>query len=90
MSNENQNKITFARLKRYLKRIGFDQSVTMEQTVAFHHEGSGVIVTLTVPEDGVSIRSADLLSILVRLEIHGIESKDGIRQLQQGQIPVAA
>lgn len=90
MSKESQNSVTFDRLKDYLERIGFNRSLAMESTVAFHHDDSGVIVTLSVPEDGVSIRPADLLSILVRLESNGIETEDGIQKLRQGEIPIAA
>lgn len=90
MPNENQNSVTFERLKQYLKSAGFNRSLAMENTIAFHHEESGVIVTLTVPEDGTTIRDADLMSILIRLENNGIETEDRIRQLRHGQIPFAA
>ena len=51
MPNENKDSVTFERLKQYLKSAGFNRSLAMENTIAFHHEESGVIVTLTVPED---------------------------------------
>ena len=90
MPNENQNSVTFERLKQYLKSAGFNRSLAMENTIAFHHEESGGIVTLTVPEDGTTVRDADLMSILIRLENNGIETEDRIRQLRHGQIPFAA
>ena len=90
MSNENQNQITFNHLKDYLERIGFNRSTAIESSLAFRHDDSGVIVSLSIPEDGVSIRPADLLSILVRLESNAIESEEGIWKLRQGQIPTAA
>ena len=90
MPNENKDSVTFERLKQYLKSAGFNRSLAMENTIAFHHEESGVIVTLTVPEDGTTIRDADLMSILIRLENNGIETEDRIRQLRHGQIPFAA
>ena len=90
MPNENKDSVTFERLKQYLKSAGFNRSLAMENTIAFHHEESGVIVTLTVPEDGTTVRDADLMSILIRLENNGIETEDRIRQLRHGQIPFAA
>ena len=90
MSNENQKEITFDRLSKFLISVGFSRSAKVNQTMAYHHDETGTIVTLTIPVEGQGVRSADLLSILVRLENQGIVEELALSQLRNGRIPFAA
>ena len=90
MSHENQNEIDFDGLQDFLREIGFDQSVKINNSLAFHHRESGAIITLTVPTDGRTVRPADLLSISMRLEAQGLASETVLDQIKSGKLPVAS
>lgn len=90
MSKEDQGKITFERLKQFLVAIGFDQPATVGGTLAFHHHESETLVMLSIPNDGVSVRPADLLSVLVRLERQELVSESVLTQFRNGKLPMAS
>lgn len=90
MSHENQNEITFEGLQRFLRRVGFDQSAKIEKSLAFHHHESGTMIVLSIPEDGRTVRSADLLSVLMRLETQGIVDDSVLEQFKLGKLPMAS
>jgi len=90
MSHENQNEITFEGLQRFLRRVGFDQSAKIENSLAFHHHESGTMIVLSIPEDGRTVRSADLLSLLMRLETQGLADDSILEQFKSGKLPMAS
>ena len=90
MSHENQNEIEFDRLQDFLREIGFDQSVKINNSLAFHHRESGTIITLSIPKDGRTVRSADLLSIAMRLEAQGLATESVLDQIKSGKLLVAS
>ena len=90
MSQENQSEITFDGLRQFLCRIGFDQPAAMRNSLAFHHHDTGTIIVLSIPEDGRSVRSADLLSVLTRLETQGILDDSALAQFKSGKLPMAS
>ena len=90
MPNENQNEITFDGLQQFLCRIGFDQPAKIEKSLAFHHRESGAIIVLSIPKDGHSVRSADLLSVLMRLENHGLADDSVLDKFRAGKLPMAS
>jgi hypothetical protein len=90
MSGESQNGITFDGLKQFLCRIGFDQPAKMRNSLAFHHPESGTIILLSIPKDGRSVRSADLLSVLIRLENQGLVDDSALDQFRSGKLPMAS
>lgn len=90
MSHENQNEITFEGLQRFLRRVGFDQSAKIENSLAFHHHESGTMIVLSIPEDGRTVRSADLLSVLMRLETQGLVDDSVLEQFKLGKLPMAS
>ena len=90
MSQENQGEITFAGLKQFLCRIGFDQPAIIDRSLAFHHRESGTIIALSIPSDGRSVRSADLLSVLMRLENQGLVDDSALDQFRSGKLPMAS
>ena len=90
MSHESQNEISFDGLQEFLRSIGFDQSVRMNNSLAFHHRGSGTIITLTIPADGEAVRPADLLSIAMRLESQGLVDGAVLEQFKLGRLPLAS
>ena len=90
MSANIQSEVTFERLKQFLLTIGFEQPARANNTLAFHHRESETIVMLTVPDDGRSVRPADLLSILVRLENKGLVPESVLAQFRLGKLPAAS
>ena len=90
MPPENQNEITFEGLKQFLCRIGFDQPAKIDGSLAFHHRESGTIIALSIPSDGRSVRSADLLSVLMRLENQELVDDSALDQFRSGKLPLAS
>lgn len=86
----NQSEITFNGLKEFLVRIGFEPSFQSETSLAFQHPDSGTLILLSIPDDGQSVRPADLLSVLVRLECQGLVDDATIRQFRAGKLPLAS
>ena len=89
-SDSSQGEITFEKLKRFLLEVGFDQSACVSNTLAFHHRESGALVMLSIPKDGKSVRPADLLSVLIRLENYGLVSQSVLGQFKRGKLPMAS
>ena len=87
MSAANQNEITFDGLGEFLSRIGFDQRAEIGNSLAFQHHKSGTIIVLSVPSDGRSVRSADLLSVVMRLENEGLVPDEVLEQFKAGKLP---
>jgi len=90
MSRESQDEITFDGVKHYLCRVGFDQPIKLNRTLAFQHSVSGTLIMLSIPPDGRTIRPADLLSMQMRLEKDGLVDDAALAQLKSGQLPDAA
>lgn len=90
MLDKNQNEITFEGLQKFLCHIGFDQHAKMDNSLAFHHRESGTIILLSIPKDGRSVRSADLLSVLMRLENQGLVDDSALDQFKSGKLPIAS
>ena len=90
MSHENQDEITFQGLQRFLRRVGFDRSAKIENSLAFHHHESGTMIVLSIPKDGRTVRSADLLSVLMRLETQGLVDDSVLEQFKLGKLPMAS
>jgi len=90
MLDKNQNEITFEGLQNFLRRIGFDQPAKVGNSLAFHHPESGTIILLSIPKDGRSVRSADLLSVLIRLENQGLVDDSVLDRFKSGKLPMAS
>ena len=90
MTIENPNEMTFEGLKHFLIRIGFDQPAKISNSLAFHHVGTETIIVLTITEDGRTVRDADLLSVLVRLEAQVLADNAALDQFRRGVLPLAS
>lgn len=90
MSRASQNEVAFDALQDFLRENGFDQSVKINNSLVFHHRKSGTIITLSIPADGRTVRSADLLSIAMRLEAEGIVGESVLDQIKSGELPMAS
>ena len=90
MSHDIRNEITFDGLQQFLRHVGFDQSAKIDNSLAFHHHESGTIIVLSIPKDGRSVRSADLLSVLMRLETQGLVNDSVLEQFKSGRLPMAS
>jgi len=90
MSEKSRDKIEFDKLQKFLGEVGFDKSVRLNETIAFHHSQSGTIVTLAVPKNGQDVRPADMLSILVRLENAGLVGETELQDFRNGTLPLAS
>ncbi len=90
MSNGTQNELTFGGLQKFLCRVGFELPAKINNLLAFHHPDSGTIIVLSIPEDGRSVRSADFLSVLMRLESVGLVDDSEIEQFKSGRLPMAS
>jgi len=88
--NQNPSSISISAMQDYLKSIGFALCAQSGQSLAFRHEGTGTIVTLTPPAEGEQIRAADFLSIKTRLEMQDLVSEDAVAIFNQGRLPVAS
>ena len=88
MPAANQNEITLEGLGRFLGRIGFDQRAEIGNSMAFHHHQTGTIIVLSVPSDGRFVRSADLLSVAMRLEAEQLVSDEMLEQFKAGKLPM--
>lgn len=89
MPRESQSEITFDGLKQFLCDIGFEQPVKIENSLAFQHD-TGTIVLLSIPDDGRTVRPADLLSVLMRLEHQGLIGDAALKQFRSGVLPKAS
>lgn len=90
MSQVSQNEITFVGLQKFLHDIGFDESTRINNALALHHPESGTLITLSIPTDGQAVRSADLLSVAVRLENQGLVDDFVLQQFRAGKLPKAS
>ncbi len=90
MSHQSQNEITFEGLQQFLRRVGFDQPARIDNSLAFHHRDSGTIIVLSIPKDNRSVRSADLLSVLMRLEAQGLVDDWVLEHFKSGKLPMAS
>ena len=90
MPHESQNEIAFDALRDFLLQIGFDRSFEVNSSMAFHHEESGTIITVSIPAEGQHVRSADLLSIAMRLEAQGLVGESELEQFRSGKLPMAS
>jgi hypothetical protein len=90
MSHDTPNEITFDGLRRFLVQVGFDQSAKISGSLAFHHHESRTIVVLSIPEDGRSVRSADLISVVMRLETQGLVDDSVLEHIRSGRLPMAS
>ncbi len=90
MSNESQDRITFDRLQQFLRSIGFEQPARLNNSLAFHHRESGTILTLSIPSDGRSVRAADLLSVVMRLESAALVDDSVLEKFKSGKLPIAS
>lgn len=90
MPPESQNDITFEGLKDFLLRIGFETSVQSENSLALQHPDSGTLILLSIPKDGQTVRPADLLSVIVRLEYQGLVDEAALNLFRAGKLPLAS
>lgn len=90
MSNDSQDELTFDGLRNFLCRVGFELPAKINNSLAFHHPDSGTIIALSIPEDGRSVRSADVLSVLMRLESEGLVDDCELEQFKSGKLPLAS
>lgn len=90
MSQGNRTEITFDGLKKFLRQIGYDQILQCSRSLVFRHPRSETLVMLSIPDDGCSVRSADLLSIRVRLENQGLIDDAAVSELEAGRLPMAS
>jgi hypothetical protein len=58
--------------------------------LAFFHPITETMIVLSIPADGRSIRSADLLSVLMRLEADGLADDATLEQFRAGKLPLAS
>ena len=87
--HEDQNEITFDGVTHFLRLVGFDQPVRVNGTLAFQHDDAGTLVILSIPQDGLSVRTSDLLSMLIRLEKDQLVDDETLEQFKSGRLPLA-
>ena len=90
MSDHSQVEITFDSLKQFLVRVGFEQAAKMNHSLAFQHQESGTLIILSIPEDGRSVRPADLLSVEMRLENQGLVDEATLSQFKSRKLFMAS
>lgn len=90
MAPTNPNELTFEGLKRFLCQIGFGPPAKIKHSLAFYHPRTETMIVLSVPKDGRSLRPADLLSVLMRLEADGLANEAMLEQFRSGHLPLAS
>lgn len=90
MTAENQDKLTFDGLQKFLIRVGFAQPARVKQSLTFQHPESGTMIVLSIPADHHSVRPADLLSVQMRLEYAGLANDAQLQQFRAGKLPLAS
>lgn len=90
MAKENPGKITLSGIQVFLERIGFEPPYRVDRCLAFQHLASGTLVLFSVPDDGDSVRPADLASLLIRLEYNGLAEEGELNQFRAGRLPKAS
>jgi hypothetical protein len=90
MAGVNPNEITFAQLRRFLVDLGFEQPASLQQSHAFIHSASGVVLIVSAADDHGPVRPADLLSVWMRLEREGLASEAALQAFRRGQLPKAS
>ncbi len=85
-NTKTEKQIDFISLCQFLKNAGFEESSKVDRTLVLCHQDSGTIVTLAVPEDNHTVRPADLLSIVTRLERQGIVSDETVETFRSGKL----
>lgn len=90
MTPENPDELTFDRLQKFLLRVGFAQPARINRSLAFQHPQSGTLIVLSIPEDGRTVRPADMLSVVTRLEYVGLVNDAELLRLQSGRLPIAS
>lgn len=90
MPNDNGHELNLDGLLNFLRRVGFEQVAKVNRSLAYHHPCTGTIIALSIPEDGRSVRSADLLSVLMRLESAGLVDDSQLKQFKSGKLPMAS
>ncbi|MCO6045845.1 hypothetical protein NG895_18250 [Aeoliella sp. ICT_H6.2] len=90
MPRDPRNELTIDSLQAFLLRLGFEPLAKVNSSLAFLHSESGTIISLSVPSDGRTVRSADLLSVLTRLDSAGLVNEADIEQFRLGKLPIAS
>jgi hypothetical protein len=90
MAGANQGEITFTHLRDFLVGLGFEQPASLQQSHAFLHRKSGVVLMVSAARDTGPVRPADLLSVLMRLECEGLASEADLQQFRSGRLPKAS
>jgi len=90
MDNRNGHELDFQGLVQFLKEIGFEDTGIISSSQMLRHRESDTILAIAVPENGHSVRPADLLSIIVRLESQGIADEKTLDQFRAGKLPLAS
>ncbi len=90
MSYVIQSELSFEELKKYLCRVGFEKPARINNALAFHHTESGTVIALAAPENDDKVRSADLVTVSMRLKTLGVVEDAEIVPFNSGQLPDAA
>jgi len=90
MTPKKQDELTFMGLQKYLSRVGFTQAAPIKESLAFEHPASGTLIILSIPADNRSVRPADLLSVLMRLEYMGLATEAELQQFRAGKLPMVS
>ena len=92
MTTNNQNlvEVSAKAMQAYLISIGFHLIADSGHSLAFRHDGSGVVVALANSDNSDLVRPADFLSIRVRLESEQLITEDAAEVFKQGRLPLAS
>ena len=90
MAAAKKGEINLAQLRSFLLSLGFEQPISVNRSQAFRHRKSGTVLVVSASGASGSLRPADLLSVLVRLECEGLASESDLRQLRLGKLPKAS
>lgn len=89
-NKQSRAEISADAMQAYLLSIGFQAIAESGLSLAFRHNGTGSIVTLTRRNDSAFISPADFLSIRVRLESENLITEEAAAEFRRGRLPIAS
>jgi hypothetical protein len=86
-----RNDLTHGQLDQLLRRLGFQVGKRTESCDAYYHAESETLILLPAADTNAPVRSADLMSVRLRLVNNGFLGDDTfVGFLEDGTLPLAS
>jgi len=86
-----RNDLTHGQMDQLLRRLGFQVGKRTESCDAYYHAESETLILLPAADASTPMRSADLMSVRLRLVSNGFLEEDAFAGfLENGTLPLAS